>query len=57
MFTSCKGEQASSTYYILLPRRKGGVYLLGILGSGEAAARVQNVVTAYRIVALEVLEK
>jgi hypothetical protein len=57
MFTSCKGEKASSTYYILLPRRKGGIYLLGILGSGDAAARVQTAVIAYRTVALEVLEK
>jgi hypothetical protein len=57
MFTVCKGEPVRSTYYILLPRRKGGIYLLGILGSGEAAARVQSVASAYRTVALEVLEK
>jgi hypothetical protein len=57
MFTSCKGTENRSTYYILLPRRKGGVYLLGIVGNGEAAARVQNVASAYRTVALEVIEK
>lgn len=57
MFTTCKGEQTSSTYYILLPRRKGGIYLLGIAGTGEVAARLQSVAYAYRTVALEVLEK
>ena len=57
MFTACKGEQAMSTYYIILPRRKGGIYLLGILGSGEAAARLQSVAVAYRTVALEVLDQ
>jgi hypothetical protein len=57
MFTACKGEQVMSTYYIILPRRKGGIYLLGILGSGEAAARLQSVAVAYRTVALEVLDQ
>ncbi|HRF09413.1 MAG TPA: hypothetical protein PL193_12345 [Xanthobacteraceae bacterium] len=57
MFTACKGAQVSSTYYILLPRRRGGIYLLGIAGTGEVAARLQNVANAYRTVALEVVEK
>jgi len=57
IFTTCKGEQTSSAYYIILPRRKGGIYLLGVLGSGEAAERLQGVATAYRTVALEVIEK
>lgn len=57
MFTACKGEQTSSTYYLLFPRRKGGIYMLGVAGSGEVAARLQNVANAYRTVALEVLEK
>jgi hypothetical protein len=39
-----------------VPRRKGGSYLLGIIGTGEAAARLQAVTNAYRLVALEVLE-
>jgi hypothetical protein len=38
MFTACKGAQVSSTYYILLPRRRGGIYLLGIAGTGEVAS-------------------
>lgn len=57
MFTACKGDQLSSTYYILLPRRRGGIYLLGIAGTGEVATRLQNVAHAYRTVALEVVEK
>jgi hypothetical protein len=57
MFTACKGSPVSSTYYILLPRRRGGIYLLGIAGTGEVAARLQNVANAYRTVALEVVEK
>ncbi len=57
MFTSCKGEQTASTYYIILARRAGGIYLLGVMGSGDAAARVQNVAGAYRTVALEVIGK
>jgi hypothetical protein len=57
MFTACKGAQVSSTYYILLPRRRGGIYLLGIAGTGEVATRLQNVAYAYRTVALEVVEK
>lgn len=57
MFTSCKASEVSSTYYLILPRRQGGIYLLGILGSGDAAARVQNVAGAYRTVALEVVER
>jgi hypothetical protein len=57
MFTTCKSGETSSTYYILLPRRKGGIYLLGIAGTGEVAARLQNVANAYRTVALEVLER
>lgn len=57
IFTTCKGEQTSSAYYIILPRRKGGIYLLGVNGSGEAAERLQGVATAYRTVALEVIEK
>lgn len=57
MFTSCKGDQTSSTYYIILHRRQGGIYLIGIAGSGEAAARLQGVAGAYRTVALEVLDR
>ena len=57
IFTSCEGQNNWSVYYIVVPRRKGGVYLLGISGSGEVAARLQNVANAYRTVALEVLER
>jgi hypothetical protein len=57
MFTACKGETLQSTYYILLHRRQGGVYLFGITGSGDAAANLQSVAGAYRTVALEVVEK
>lgn len=57
IFTSCESDRNWSTYYIAVPRRKGGSYLLGIAGTGEAAARLQNVANAYRTVALEVLEK
>ena len=44
-------------YYIAIPLRQGGLYLIGISGSGEVAARLQNVANAYRTVALEVLER
>lgn len=57
MFTSCEGQSNWSVYYIVVPRKKGGVYLLGFSGSGEVAARLQNVASAYRTVALEVLER
>jgi hypothetical protein len=57
IFTSCEGQSNWSVYYIVVPRKKGGVYLLGISGSGEVAARLQNVANAYRTVALEVLER
>jgi hypothetical protein len=57
IYTSCEGQNNWSVYYIAVPRRKGGVYLLGIAGTGEAAARLQNVANAYRTVALEVLER
>ncbi len=57
IFTSCEGEENWAVYYIATPRRKGGIYLLGISGSGEVASRLQNVANAYRTVALEVLEK
>ena len=57
IFTSCEGQSNWSVYYIVVPRRKGGIYLLGISGSGEVAARLQNVASAYRTVALEVLEQ
>jgi hypothetical protein len=55
--TSCDGDPAWAVYYIATPRRKGGIYLLGIFGAGEAAARLQSVTNAYRLVALEVLER
>ena len=57
VYTSCEGGENWATYYIVVPRRKGGIYLLGIAGTGEVAARLQNVANAYRTVALEVLEK
>ena len=57
IFTSCEGESNWSVYYIAIPRRQGGLYLIGISGSGEVAARLQNVANAYRTVALEVLER
>lgn len=57
IYTSCEGQNNWSVYYIAVPRRKGGIYLLGIAGTGEAAARLQNVANAYRTVALEVLER
>lgn len=57
MFTTCKGSETSSNYYLIFPRRKGGIYMLGISGSGEVATRLQSVAYAYRTVALEVLEK
>ncbi len=57
IYTSCESQNNWSVYYIAVPRRKGGIYLLGIAGTGETAARVQNVASAYRTVALEVLEK
>lgn len=57
IFTSCESDSNWSVYYIAVPRRKGGIYLLGIAGTGEAAARLQNVANAYRTVALEVLER
>jgi hypothetical protein len=55
--TSCDADPAWAVYYIAVPRRKGGAYLLGIFGTGEAAARLQSVTNAYRLVALEVLER
>lgn len=57
IFTSCEGQENWSIYYIAVPRRQGGVYLLGIAGTGDVASRVQGVAYAYRTVALEVLEK
>jgi hypothetical protein len=57
IFTSCEGDNPWSVYYIAVPRRKGGIYLLGLAGTGEAAAKLQNVANAYRTVALEVLER
>jgi hypothetical protein len=57
IFTSCEGQNNWSVYYIAVPRRKGGIYLLGVAGTGEAATRIQSVANAYRTVALEVLEK
>jgi hypothetical protein len=57
IYTSCEAQSNWSVYYIAVPRRKGGVYLLGIAGTGDAAVRLQNVASAYRTVALEVLEK
>lgn len=58
IFTSCEGSSSNwSVYYIAIPRKQGGIYLLGISGSGEVAARLQNVANAYRTVALEVLER
>lgn len=57
IFTSCEGQNNWSVYYIAIPRKQGGIYLLGISGSGEVAAKLQNVANAYRTVALEVLEK
>jgi hypothetical protein len=56
-FTSCEAQNNWSVYYIAVPRRQGGIYLLGLAGTGEAAVRLQNVANAYRTVALEVLEK
>jgi hypothetical protein len=55
--TSCDGDPAWSVYYIATPRRKGGIYLLGIFGTGEAASRLQAAANAYRLVAAEVLER
>jgi hypothetical protein len=55
--TSCDGDPAWAVYYIAVPRRKGGTYLLGIFGTGEAAGRLQAAATAYRLVAVEVLER
>lgn len=57
IYTSCEGQANWSVYYIAVPRRKGGIYLLGVAGTGDVAARVQNVASAYRTVALEVLER
>jgi len=57
IFTSCEGQSNWSVYYIAIPRKRGGIYLIGISGSGEVAARLQNVANAYRTVALEVLER
>lgn len=57
IFTSCESQNNWSVYYIAVPRRKGGIYLLGVAGTGEQAARMQAVANSYRTVALEVLEK
>lgn len=57
IFTSCEGQNNWAVYYIAVPRRKGGLYLLGIAGTGEQAARMQAVANSYRTVALEVLER
>lgn len=57
IFTSCEGEKNWSTYYIAVPRRDGGSYLLSVVGAGEAANRLQSVTNVYRTAALEVLEK
>ncbi len=57
IFTSCEGQSNWSVYYIAIPRKQGGIYLIGISGSGDVAARLQNVANAYRTVALEVLER
>lgn len=57
IFTSCEGQNVWSVYYIAVPRRKGGLYLLGVAGTGEVAARMQAVANSYRTVALEVLER
>ena len=55
--TSCDADPVWAVYYIAVPRRKGGTYLLGIFGTGEAAGRLQAAATAYRLVAVEVLER
>lgn len=55
--TSCDADPVWSVYYIATPRRKGGIYLLGIFGTGEAASRLQAAANAYRLVAAEVLER
>ncbi|MCW5680763.1 MAG: hypothetical protein KF794_10830 [Xanthobacteraceae bacterium] len=57
VFTSCEGEQNWSVYYIAVPRSGGGIYLLGVFGSGEAGNRLQNLTNMYRTAALEVLER
>jgi len=57
VFTSCETQNSWAVYYIAVPRRKGGIYLMSVAGTGEMAARMQAVATAYRTVALEVLEK
>jgi hypothetical protein len=57
IFTSCESDNNWSVYYIAVPRRKGGIYLLGVAGTGEQAARMQAVANSYRTVALEVLER
>lgn len=57
IFSSCEAQTNWSVYYIAVPRRKGGIYLLGVAGTGEQAARMQAVANSYRTVALEVLER
>lgn len=57
IFTSCDGQTNWSIYYIAVPRRQGGSYLLAVFGTGDAANKLQSVTNVYRTAALEVLEK
>ena len=55
IFTACEGEKGWSTYYVALPRRAGGHYLISLLGPADARDALQSASGAYRRAALQVM--